>query len=87
MAIERENDEFLVTPLKLIQCLTGLVNRTGTPKLRQISHQNGHKNENEEFLVTFLKHLPGLTGLVNYPVTQKMWTIAQENSHKTTSFL
>ena len=42
-ATKRKNDEFLVIPLKLVSSLMGLANRTGTPNLWAIAHENGHK--------------------------------------------
>jgi hypothetical protein len=38
MAIIRENDEFLVIPLKPVNLL-------GSPKLWAIAHENGHKKQ------------------------------------------
>jgi hypothetical protein len=42
-ALKCKNDEFLVTPLKNVLSVMGLVNHPGTPKLWAISHENGPK--------------------------------------------
>jgi hypothetical protein len=42
-ALNRKNDEFLVTPLKNALSLMGLVNHPRTPKLLAIVHENGPK--------------------------------------------
>jgi hypothetical protein len=49
MALKYKNDEFLVTPLRNVLSLTGLVNQPRTPKLWAIAHENGHKHKNNEF--------------------------------------
>jgi hypothetical protein len=46
MALKCKTDEFLVTPLKKILSVMGLVNHPGTPKLWAIDHENGHKGKN-----------------------------------------
>jgi hypothetical protein len=46
-----KNDEFLVTPLKNVLSVMGLVNHPETPKLWAIAHENGYKHKNEKFLV------------------------------------
>jgi hypothetical protein len=87
MALICKNDEFLVTPLKNILSVMGLVNHPGTSKLWAIAHENGHKNN--EFLVMPLKHVLSVMDLVNHLDTPKLWAIAHKNGHKrkTTSFL
>ena len=50
-AIKHENYEFSVIYFKHVTGLTGLANPTGTEKLWEITHKNGHKHENDEFLV------------------------------------
>ena len=55
---------------------TFVVNHPGTPKLWEITHENGHKTQKDEFLVITLKH-------VNRSGTPKLWAIAHENVHKT----
>src|SRR3954468_10407928 len=44
-AIKRENDEFLVIPLKHVSGLTSHANRPGTRKIWAIAHENGHKTQ------------------------------------------
>jgi hypothetical protein len=44
-----KNDEFLVTRLKNVQSLMGLVNHPTTPKLWTKDHENGHKQKYDEF--------------------------------------
>jgi hypothetical protein len=51
-ALKCKNDEFLLTPLKNVLSVMGLVNHPGTPKLWAIAHKNSHKRENDEFSVT-----------------------------------
>jgi hypothetical protein len=87
MALKCKNDEFLVTPLKNVLSVMGVVNHPGTPKLFAIAHVNGHKND--EFLVMPLKHVLSVMDLVNHHGTPKLWVIAHENGHKhkTMSFL
>jgi hypothetical protein len=87
MALKCKNDEFLVTPLKNVLSVMGVVNHPGTPKLFAIAHKNGHKND--EFLVMPLKHVLSVMDLVNHHGTPKMWAIVHENDHKhkTMSFL
>src|SRR3954463_8620892 len=41
--IKRENDNFLVIPLKHVSGLTVVVNLPGTPKMWSITHGNDHK--------------------------------------------
>jgi hypothetical protein len=81
-AINTKNDEFLLTPLKNVLSVMGLVNHPGTPKLWAIDHENGHKCKNDEFLVMPLKHVLSVMGLVNHPGTPKLWAIAQKNGPK-----
>ena len=50
MAIKRENDEFFVKPLKL-------VNRPRTPNMWPITHEMAIKRKKDEFLVVTLKHV------------------------------
>jgi hypothetical protein len=45
MALKRKNGEFLVTPLKNVLSLMGLVNHPRTPKLLAIVHENGPKTQ------------------------------------------
>ena len=68
MAIKDKNAEFLLVPPKQI-------NSPGTPKLRAVTHENGHKTQKDEFLVMALKH-------VNLLGTPKPWKISHENVHK-----
>jgi hypothetical protein len=42
-ALKCRNDEFLVTPLKNVLGVMGLVNHPGIPKLWAIAHNNGPK--------------------------------------------
>jgi hypothetical protein len=48
-ALKRKNDEFLVTRLKNVLSLMGLVNHPRTPKLWTIAHENGHKHKYDDF--------------------------------------
>jgi hypothetical protein len=41
MALKYKNDEFLVTPLKNVLSVMGIVNHPGIPKLWSIAHKNG----------------------------------------------
>jgi hypothetical protein len=82
-ALKCKNDEFLVTPLKNVLSVMGLVNHPGTPKLWAIGHENGHKRKNDEFLVMPFKHVLSVMGLVNHPGTPKLWAIAHKNGPKT----
>jgi hypothetical protein len=82
-ALKRKNDKFLVTPLKHVLSVMGLVNHPETPKLWAIAHENGHKRKNDEFLVMSLKHVLGVIDLVNHPETPKLWAIVHENGPKT----
>jgi hypothetical protein len=41
--LKRKNDEFLVTPLKNVLSVMGLVNHPEIPKLWAIAHKNGPK--------------------------------------------
>jgi hypothetical protein len=50
-ALKRKNDEFLVTPLKHLLTVMGLVDHPETPKLWAIVHENGHKRKNDNFIV------------------------------------
>jgi hypothetical protein len=70
-ALKCKNDEFLVTPLKNIPSVMGLVNQPRTQKLWAIAHKNIHKHKNDEFLVMPLKHVQSVMGLVNHPETPK----------------
>ena len=49
MAIQRENNEFLVITLKHVSGLTGIVNRPRTAKLWRIARENGHKERKRRF--------------------------------------
>jgi hypothetical protein len=69
-ALKRKNDEFLVTPLKNVLSVMGLVNHPGTPKLWAIAYENGHECKNNEFSVMPLKHVLSVMGLVNHPEPQ-----------------
>jgi hypothetical protein len=51
IALKCKNNEFLVTPLKNILSIMGLVNQPGTQKLWAIAHENGHRRKNDEFLI------------------------------------
>src|SRR3954469_9479191 len=78
-----KNTIFLIISLKHVTGLTGRANPTGTQKLWQITHKNGHKHKNDKFFVITLKHMLGLMVFVNRPRTAKLWAIAHENSHRT----
>jgi hypothetical protein len=41
--LKRKNDEFLVTPLKNVVSVMGLINHPGIPKLWAIAHENDPK--------------------------------------------
>jgi hypothetical protein len=56
-ALKCKNDKFLVTPLKNVLSVMGLVNQPGTQKLLAIAHENSHKRKNIEFSVMPLKHV------------------------------
>jgi hypothetical protein len=43
MALKCKNDKFLVTPLKNVQSVMGLVNHPRIQKLWAIAHKNGPK--------------------------------------------
>jgi hypothetical protein len=43
MALKCKNDKFLVTPLKNVLIVMGLVNHHRIPKLWAIAHKNGPK--------------------------------------------
>jgi hypothetical protein len=45
MALKCKNDKFLVTPLKNVLSVMGLVNHSGIPKLWAIAHKNGPKTQ------------------------------------------
>jgi hypothetical protein len=75
-ALQRKNDEFLVTPLKHVLSVMDLVNHYKTPKLWAIAHENGLKSKNDEFLVMPLKHLLSGMELVNHSGTPKLWAIS-----------
>jgi hypothetical protein len=45
MALKRKNDELLVTPLKNVLSLMGLVNQPRTPKLLAIVHENNPETQ------------------------------------------
>jgi hypothetical protein len=82
MALKCKNDDFLVTPLKNVLSVMGLVNHPGTPKLWAIDHENGHKRKNDEFFVMPLKRVSTVMDLVNQSKTPKLWAIAHENGPK-----
>jgi hypothetical protein len=48
MALKRKNDEFLVTPLKHVLTVMGLVDHPKTAKLWAIAHEKGHKHKNNK---------------------------------------
>jgi hypothetical protein len=48
-ALKRKNDDFLVTPLKHVLTVMGLVDHPETPKLWAIAHGKGHKHKNNKF--------------------------------------
>jgi hypothetical protein len=83
MALKCKNNEFLVTPLKNILSIMGLVNHPGTQKLWAIAHENRHKRKNDEFFIIPLKNVQTIIFLVNLHGTTKLWAIAHENGHKT----
>jgi hypothetical protein len=83
MDIKRENNDFLVIPLKHVRDFTNLINCPESSKLWVITHENIHKRENNEFLVIPLKNVRGLMELVNRPETSKLWAITHESDHKT----
>jgi hypothetical protein len=64
-ALKCKNNEFLVTPLKNVLSVMGLVNHPGTPKLWAIAHKNGHKRKNNEFFVIPLQNVQTVIFLVN----------------------
>jgi hypothetical protein len=68
MALICKNNEFLVTPLKNVLSIMGLVNHPETPKLWAIAHENGHKND--EFSVMPLKHVLSVIDLINHLAPQ-----------------
>jgi hypothetical protein len=43
MALKCKNDEFLVTPLKNVLSLMGLLNHPRAPKILAVVHENGPK--------------------------------------------
>jgi hypothetical protein len=47
MAINHENNDFLVITLKHVSSLTVIVNHPRTPKLWLIAHENDHKAQNQ----------------------------------------
>jgi hypothetical protein len=49
--LKRKNDEFLVTPLKHVLTVMGLVDHPETPTLRAIAHKKGHKHKNNKFFL------------------------------------
>jgi hypothetical protein len=74
MALKCKNDKFLVTPLKNVLSVMGLVNHPGIPKLWAIAQKTVLKCKNDEFFVMPLKHVLSVMGLVaheNGPKTQK----------------
>jgi hypothetical protein len=71
-----KNNEFLVTPLKNVLSVTGLINHPRIPKLWTIAHKKAI-NAN-----TPLKHVLSVMDLVNYSGTPKLWAIAHENDPK-----
>jgi hypothetical protein len=48
MALKRQNDEFLVIPLKNVLSVMGLVNHSGTPKLWATAHENNPKMQKRQ---------------------------------------
>jgi hypothetical protein len=81
-ALKRKNDEFLVTPLKDVLSLMGLVNHPGTPKLWAIHMKTSVKCKNNEFLVMPLKDVLIVMDLINHSRAPKLWAIAHENGPK-----
>jgi hypothetical protein len=81
MALKCKNDKFLVTPLKNVLSVMGLVNYPRIPKLWAIAQKNGPKMLNDEFFVMPLKHVLSVMGLVDHPETPKLWAIAHKNGH------
>jgi hypothetical protein len=45
---KRQNNEFLVMPLKYVLSVMDLVNHSGTPKLWVIAHENGPKMQKRQ---------------------------------------
>ena len=70
-AIKHENYDLLVIYFKHVTGIIGLANPTGTQKLWELTHKNGHKHENDELLVISLKHVSGLKVDVNRPRNPK----------------
>jgi hypothetical protein len=81
MALKRKNDEFLVTRLKNVLSLMGLVNHPRTPKLWVIAHENGHKHKYDDFF-GHASQTCTVIDLVNHSGTPKLWAMAHENGPK-----
>ena len=75
MAIQHENDEFLVITLKHVSGLPAILNRPGTPILWAITHENGHNTQKRRVLVITLKPVYHLG-------TPKLCAIAHEMTIK-----
>ena len=58
--IKCENDEFLVMSLKDVLGFIGRANRTITPKMWAIAHQNSHKTQKQRVLLKTLKRASGV---------------------------
>jgi hypothetical protein len=73
----------LVTPLKNVLSVMGLINHPGIPKPWTIAHENRHKRKNDEFFVVPLQNVQTVIFLVNLHGTPKLWAIANKNGSKT----
>jgi hypothetical protein len=82
-ALKRKNDEFLVTPLKHVLTVMGLVDHLETPKLWAIAHEKGHKFKNNKvFFCDSALNIQTIIFLVILHGIPKQWAIAHENGHK-----
>jgi hypothetical protein len=83
MTLKWKNNVLLVTPLKNVLSVMGLINHPRIPKLWTIAYKNGHKRKNNKFFVVPLQNVQTVIFLVNLHRTPKQWEIAQENGPKT----
>jgi hypothetical protein len=72
-ALKCKNDEFLVTALKNVLSVMGLVNHPGTPKLWGIAHKKAINAKTTSFFVIPLQNVQTVIVLVNLKGTQKQW--------------
>jgi hypothetical protein len=70
-----KNDEFLVSPLKNVLSVMGLVNHPEIPILWAIAHKDDHKRKNDEFSLMPLKHVLSVIDLINHSRTPKLWAL------------